>query len=473
MPGYAKLAERPGMNTKLAAILRAGLLVSAVALLPATTAGLAEVDGQAAPGFARLFTVYQLIKADYVDTTDDDKLVKGAIDGMLASLDPHSDYLEGASLERLDTMIDGSYAGLGLSVAMADGAVKVISPMRGSPAAQAGVKAGDFITHLDGKLIYGGDLDAAVAKMRGEPGTSVRLTIYRPGRDDRFDITVTRGVVTLQPVTAKLEGAIGVVSVNEFSHDVAKDVFEAIQKLRHEADAKAGGGKLSGLVLDLRENPGGALDEAVGLSDLFLTHGVIVSQRGRIAADNEVYSAESVFPGDAAKGLPVVVLIDAGSASASEIVAGALQDQHRALIMGTRSFGKGSVQSMIRLDKTHAVKLTTARYYTPSGRSVQEGGIEPDIEVPQLTDPDARKRSDDALRESDLRGHLVNEAGLDDKKLENDKQIDPRFKLTPAALTTKGIKDFQLWYALETLRRASGTSLIALSGKGQAGGQRQ
>ena len=454
------------MKNRFGAVMRAGLLVTTVALLPATTAGLAEVDGQAAPGFQRLVTVYQIVKADYVDPVDDEKLEKGAIDGMLASLDPHSDYLEGASLERLDTMIDGSYAGLGLSVGLEEGAVKVVSPMRGSPAEVAGIKSGDFITHLDGKLIYGGELDDAVAKMRGAPGTTVRLTIYRPGRDEPFDVTVTRRVITLQPVTSELRGTIGVITVNEFSHDVAKDVFEAIEKMRAQS-----AGKLSGLVLDLRENPGGALDEAVGMSDLFLTHGVIVSQRGRVAADNEVYRAESIFPGDAARGLPVVVLIDAGSASASEIVAGALQDQHRAMIMGERSFGKGSVQSMIRLDKTHAVKLTTARYYTPSGRSVQEGGIEPDVVVPQLTDADARKRSLDALRESDLRGHLVNEAGLEDKKLETDKQIDPRFKLAPAELTTRGIKDYQLWYAIETLRHATGIPTVALAGKGQASGR--
>jgi len=454
------------MTKKMSAILRAGMLVSLVALVPATTAGLAAVDGQVAPGFERLFTVYQLIKADYVDKTDDDKLVKGSIDGMLASLDPHSDYLEGASLERLDTMIDGSYAGLGLSVGLDNGAVKVVSPMRGSPAELAGVKAGDYITHLDGKLIYGGELDDAVAKMRGPAGTSVRLTIYRPGRDDSFDVTVTRGVVTLQPVTSELHGTIGVITVNEFSHDVARNSYDAIQKLRAQS-----AGKLSGLVLDLRENPGGALDEAVGLSDLFLTQGVIVSQRGRVTADSEVYRAESLFPGDAARGLPVVVLIDAGSASASEIVAGALQDQHRALIMGERSFGKGSVQSMIRLDKTHAVKLTTARYYTPSGRSVQEGGIEPDIKVPQLTDADARKRATDALRESDLRGHLVNATGLDDKKLELDKQIDPRFKLTAAELTAKGIKDYQLWYALQTLNHAAGTGVVAMGAKDQGHGK--
>ena len=451
------------MFRKSAALLRAGLLVTTIALLPAATAGLAAVDGQATPAFARLFTVYQIIKANYVDPVDDDKLVKGAIDGMLASLDPHSDYLEGPSLERLDTVIDGSYAGLGLSVAMDDGAVKVVSPMRGSPAAAAGIKAGDYITHLDGKLIYGGDLDDAVAQMRGAPGTSVRLTIVREGRDEPFDVTVTRAVITLQPVTSELQGNIGVITVNEFSHDVARDADQAIQKLRTDAH-----GHLGGLVLDLRENPGGALDEAVGLSDLFLTHGVIVSQRGRFPEDNAVYRAESLFPGDASRGLPLVVLIDAGSASASEIVAGALQDQHRALIMGERSFGKGSVQSMIRLDRTHAVKLTTARYYTPSGRSVQENGIEPDIKVPQLSDPDLARRNVEVMRETDLRRHLVNEIGLDDRKLETDDQIDPRFRLTPQQLTARNIKDYQLWYAVETLKHASGTPLVALAGKEQA-----
>ena len=440
------------MRHKFSALARCGLLAGAVALLPVATAGLAAVDGRVAPQFARLFTVYQLIKADYVDQTDDDKLVKGAIDGMLASLDPHSAYLEGASLERLDTMIDGSYAGLGLQVVMDDSAVKVVSPMRGSPAEKAGVKAGDFITHLDGKLIYGVELDDAVAQMKGPAGTQVRLTIYRPGRDAPFDVTVTRGVISLQPVTSDLQGNVGIISVNEFSHDVGKDVQGAIRTLTAQAK-----GHLAGLVLDLRQNPGGALDEAVALSDLFISDGVIVSQRGRITSENDVYRAETVFPGDAAKGTPLIVLIDAGSASASEIVAGALQDHHRALIMGERSFGKGSVQSMIRLDATHAVKLTTARYFTPSGRSVQEGGIQPDIRVPQISDPDARKRDADALRESDLRGHLVNEAGLDDKKLEADKKADPRFAMTQADLEAKGIKDFQLWYASQTLQHASGT----------------
>ena len=439
---------------KPAPFFRAALLVSAVALLPATTAGLAAVDGRSGPQFGRLLTVYQLVKAQYVEPVDDDKLIAGAIEGMLTSLDPHSSYLEGASLQRLNTMIDGSYTGLGLSVVMDQDTVKVVSPMRGSPAEAAGVKAGDYITHLDGKLIFGVELDEAVAKMRGEAGTKIRLTIFRAGRDEPFDVTVTRGVIDLEPVTWKLDGTIGVITVNEFSRDVGADVNRGIADLR-----KQSAGKLSGLVLDLRSNPGGSLDEAVGLSDIFLTQGDIVSQRGRIAAENEYYRAESMFRGDAAKGLPVIVLIDAGSASASEIVAGALQDQHRALIMGERSFGKGSVQSMFSLDKTHAVKLTTARYYTPSGKSVQEGGIQPDIRVPQLSDPDARRRSELTMRESDLRRHLVNEVSLDDKKLEDDRMDDPRFKLTAEELKAKKIEDFQLYYAVSTLRRAGGAVL--------------
>jgi len=295
-----------------------------------------------------------------------------------------------------------------------------------------------------------------VAQMRGEAGTKIRLTLFRPGRDAPFDVTVTRGVIKLEPVTWKLDGAIGTISVNEFSRNVGQQVSEGIADLRKQA-----GGKLTGLVLDLRSNPGGSLDEAVALSDMFLTKGDIVSQRGRNADDNEYYRAESMFPGDAAKGLPVIVLIDSGSASASEIVAGALQDQRRAVVMGERSFGKGSVQSLFQLDKAHAVKLTTARYFTPAGRSVQEGGIEPDIKVPQLSDPDARRRSELAIRESDLRRHLVNEVAMDDKKLEADRQDDPRFKLTAEDLKAKGIDDFQLYYAKETLRRTTGAALAS------------
>lgn len=446
------------MVMKFHSLARAALLVSAVSLLPATTAGLAAVDGRSGPQFGKLVAIYQLIKANYVEPVDDDKLLKGAIDGMLTSLDPHSAYLDGASLQRLETMIDGSYSGLGLSVVMEDGAVKVVSPFRGSPAEKAGVKAGDFITHLDGKLYYGGELDEAVAKMRGVAGTSIRLTIFRPGRDEPMDVTVTRGVIDLQPVTHEMKSGVGVITVNEFSRNVGMDVKNAITAMKKET-----GNRLSGLVLDLRSNPGGSLDEAVALSDLFLIKGDIVSQRGRIASENEYYRAETMpqFKGDAAAGLPIVVLVDAGSASASEIVAGALKDQHRAVIMGERTFGKGSVQTMMGIDSTSAIKLTTARYYTPSGRSVQEGGIEPDIRVPQISDPDARKRSERSLRESDLRNHLVNEISLDDKQLEQDKQDDPRFRMTAEELKAKGIKDFQLHYAIETLRRTQPSAAIA------------
>jgi len=445
------------MPKTFASLARAALLVGTVALLPLTTEGLAAVDSRSGPQFGRLIAIYQLIKANYVDNVDDDKLVKGAINGMLESLDPHSSYLDGPSLQRLETMIEGNYSGLGLSVVMDDGAVKVVSPFRGSPAERAGIKAGDYITHINGELVYGLNLDEAVSKMRGEAGTSIRLTIFRAGRDDPFDVTVTRGVIQLEPVTHKLDGNIGVITVNEFSRDVGKYVNDAIADMK-----RTSGGKLAGLVLDLRSNPGGSLDEAIGMSDLFLTSGDIVSQRGRVASENEYYKAESVFKGDAAKGLPIVVLVDAGSASASEIVAGALQDQHRAVIMGERTFGKGSVQSMFTIDRSSAVKLTTARYFTPSGHSVQEGGIEPDIRVPQLSDPDAAKRSERALRESDLRGHLINEVNLDDKQLETDKQDDPRFKVTADQLKAQGITDFQLHYAVETLRRTAAPGQLAV-----------
>jgi carboxyl-terminal processing protease len=442
---------------KLAPLFRSAALLTAVALIPATTAGLAQVDGRVSPEFAKFFATYQRIKASYVEPVEDEVLIKGAINGMLAALDPHNAYLDGAALERLETMIDGNYQGLGISVVMEDGAVKVVSPFKGSPADKAGIKAGDYITHLDGKLIYGLELDEAVAQMRGVAGSSIQLTVFRPGAEEPMELDVTRGVIDLEPVTYELaEGGIGVISVNEFSRDVGADVRKALLSLREEAP-----GRLNGLVLDLRRNPGGSLDEAVALSDLFLTEGQIVSQRGRNSRDTIYYDSETVYRGDIAAGLPMVVLIDAGSASASEIVAGALQDQRRALVLGERSFGKGSVQSLLPLSRDAALKLTTARYYTPSGRSVQEGGIEPDIRVPQLSDPDAQRRQKYALRESDLRGHLVNEVDLDDKALEFDQQADPRFTLTAEQLEERGIEDFQLHYALETLRRTSRATIAA------------
>ena len=440
---------------KLPVVARSLALVTAVAMIPIATAGMAQVDSRVAPEFAKLFATYQRIQASYVDEVDNEKLIRGAIDGMLASLDPHSAYLDGSDLERLETLIDGNYSGLGLSVVMEDGAVKVISPFRGSPAEKAGIKAGDFITHLDGKLIYGGDLDEAVQQMRGPAGTSINLTIFRPGSDEPIEASVTRGGIELEPVTYEVkDGKIGVITVNEFSRDVGADVFAAWNDIQREA-----GGRVNGLVLDLRSNPGGSLDEAIALSDLFLDEGRIVSQRGRARGESMSFDAETVYRGQIAADVPLIVLIDAGSASASEIVAGALQDHRRALIMGERSFGKGSVQSLVPLGPDAALKLTTARYYTPSGHSVQEGGIKPDIRVPQLSDPDMERRRKYQLRESDLRGHLINEADLKDDDLENDIRQDPRFTQTAAELEEQGIEDFQLDYALKTLRRTTPSSV--------------
>ncbi len=432
------------MAIRLAPFLRSAALVTALAMLPATTAGLAAVDARSAPEFGKLMVIYQRVKANYVDQVDDEKLLRGAIDGMLASLDPHSGYLDATAFESLRTQTDGNYGGLGLSVTMEDGVVKVIAPTKGTPAETAGIKAGDYITHLDGKLIYGGTLDEAVEQMRGRPGTDIKLTIYRSGREEPFDVNVTRAIIELTPVEWEVDGDMGVITVSSFSANVGRDVERAMNGIRAKL------GKMpEGIVIDLRSNPGGLLDEAVAMSDLFLDKGQIVSQRGRFARDNESYVART---GDIARGIPLVVLIDSGSASASEIVAGALQDHHRALVMGQRSFGKGSVQTLVPLTNDSALKLTTARYYTPSGKSVQEGGIEPDIAVPQLSDPDARARAERAIRESDLRGHLINELQVEDQELEKDLIDDPRFQISAEELEKQGIKDFQMHYALDTLR---------------------
>ncbi len=426
-------------------VLRAALLVSSVALLPAATSAIAAVDSSTYREIDQFMSVFERVRADYVDKVDDNKLIKGAIEGMLASLDPHSSYLDARDFENMRTQTDGNYGGLGLQVTQQDGAVKVIAPTEDTPAWRAGIKSGDFITHLDGQLIVGGALDEAVDKMRGTPGTSIKLTIVRPGRDKPFDVTLTREVIQLRPVKWEVRGDVGIVNVNAFSRSTGADVRGALSSI----DKKLGH-LPRGYIVDLRSNPGGLLDQAIEVSDAFLEQGEIVSQRGRNRRDIERYFARK---GDFAHGLPIVVLVDAGSASASEIVAGALQDQHRALIMGERSFGKGSVQTLIPLDDTTALRLTTARYYTPSGRSVQEGGIEPDIAVPQLSDPDYKSRP--RFREADLGRHLINESKVDNATLEADDKPDPRFAATPDQLKAKGITDFQLYYALQTIGRVN------------------
>jgi carboxyl-terminal processing protease len=365
---------------------------------------------------------------------------------MLSALDTHSSYAEGADYDALKTLIDGSYGGLGLSVGMEDGTIKVIAPTEDTPAWKAGIKAGDYITHINGELIYGYTLDEAVEKMRGKPGSSIKLTIVRKGRDKPFDVAIVREEIKLRPVKWEIKDNIGILNINQFAAGTGEATEAAITAID-----KATGGKTLGYIIDLRSNPGGSLDEAIQVSDAFLDSGEVVSQRGRDKDDIQRYYAK---PGDMTHGLPIIVLTDVGSASASEIVAGALQDHRRALIMGERTFGKGSVQSIAMLGDRTALRLTTARYYTPSGHSVQEGGIDPDISVPQLSDPDYKDRP--VTREADLRRHLLNQAKVDDKLLESDDTKDPRFTATAAELEKRGIKDFQLDYALNTLKRIAG-----------------
>ena len=442
-------------------LLKPVLLVTAVALVPAATASFGAIEDTTRE-LDQFMNVFMKVRADYVDKVDDKTLIKGAIDGMLNSLDPHSSYLDAKDFTNLRTQTDGEYGGLGLTVGMEDGAVKVVTPTEDTPADKAGIKAGDFITHLDGELIFGGTLDEAVDKMRGRPGTKIRLTIVRPGRDKPFDVELTRQIIQLKPVKWEIRDRVGILNINTFN----KQTGEAVRAALTAID-KAGGGPPLGYVVDLRSNPGGLLDQAIEVGDAFLDHGEIVSQRGREKGDIERYYAK---PGDFAHGLPMIVLVDAGSASAAEIVAGALQDHRRAIVMGERSFGKGSVQTLLPLSEDTALRLTTARYYTPSGRSVQEGGIEPDILVPQLSDPDYKDRP--RLREADLRRHLINEAKVDDKILEDDGKPDPRFAATAAALKKAGVEDYQLSYAVKAIARLGTPGLQAAMAGARRGGGR-
>ncbi|MGZ8345601.1 MAG: S41 family peptidase [Allosphingosinicella sp.] len=425
-------------------LFRSLALVGAVAFIPATTASLAQVDVNSYREIDQFMSVLERVKAEYVDQVDDATLIRGAIDGMLNSLDPHSSYLDERDYRSLMTTTDGNYGGLGLTVTMEDGAVKVIAASRDTPADRAGIKPGDFITHIDGRLFYGGTLDEAVERMRGAPGTSVNLTVVRPGRDQPLQLAITRAIIDIPAVRSEVRDRVGILTVTTFNRNTTEAAQRAIADIEREL-----GGPPLGYILDLRSNPGGLLDQAVGLSDLFLERGEVVSQRGRRRTDIERYYAR---PGDAARGVPIIVLVDAGSASAAEIVAAALQDHRRALVMGERSFGKGSVQTLIPLGRgATALRLTTARYYTPSGRSVQEGGITPDIVVPQLSDPDFSSRT--RVRESDLRRHLVNEVGVQDDVIQEDGRPDPRFAATVQELEQRGIDDYQLHYALQTISR--------------------
>ena len=344
--------------------------------------------------------VFERVRADYVERPDDSKLVESAINGMLAGLDPHSSYMDPKSFRDMQVQTRGEFGGLGIEVTMEDGLVKVVAPIDDTPAAKAGVMANDVITHLDDEAVQGLTLNQAVDKMRGPVNTKIKLTIMRKGADKPIEVTIVRDIIRVKSVRWHSEGGdVGYIRITQFNEQTTDGLKQAINDL----NAQLGADKIKGYVVDLRNNPGGLLDQAISVSDTFREKGEIVSTRGRNPEETQRFNAR---PGDMTKGKPVIVLINGGSASASEIVAGALQDHKRATLIGTRSFGKGSVQTIIPLGAGNgALRLTTARYYTPSGRSIQAKGISPDIEVLQEV-PDNLKAQTDSKGEASLRGHL-------------------------------------------------------------------
>jgi carboxyl-terminal processing protease len=346
--------------------------------------------------------VFEKVRSDYVEKPDEAKLIESAINGMLTSLDPHSSYMDPKNFRDMQVQTKGEFGGLGIEVTMEDGLVKVVTPIDETPAARAGLLANDVITHIDDEQVQGLTLNQAVDKMRGLVNSTVRLKIKRKERAEPFEVSLTRDIIRIRPVRARKEGEdIGVLRITQFNEQTFEGLKSAIERLSNEIGAD----KLKGYVIDLRNNPGGLLDQAILVSDAFLERGEIVSTRGRNAEETQRYNAKS---GDLTKGKPLVVLVNGGSASASEIVAGALQDHKRATVLGTRSFGKGSVQTIIPLGGNGAVRLTTARYYTPAGRSIQAKGIEPDHEILQEI-PDELKGKDETKGEAGLRGHLKND----------------------------------------------------------------
>jgi len=348
--------------------------------------------------------IFGRIKQDYVEPVDDRQLIEYAIRGMLSGLDPHSAYLNDEEYKDLKVGTSGEFGGLGIEVGMEDGFIKVIAPIDDTPAQQAGVKSGDVIIRLDGKPVKGMSLDEGVGIMRGKPGTEIELTIVREGVDKPIKITIVRDIIKVASVKGRmLEDGYGYLRISHFQASTTEDMLEKIIQLKKQA-----GGSLKGMVLDLRDNPGGILDGAVSVSDAFLSEGRIVYTKGRLEESKLDFSAA---PDDVLEGTPMVVLVNGGTASASEIVAGALQDHERAVIMGRRTFGKGSVQTIIPINQSTAVKLTTARYFTPSGRSIQAEGIVPDIELSDLEVVRNGRAGMARIKESDLAGHLANGDG--------------------------------------------------------------
>jgi carboxyl-terminal processing protease len=384
--------------------------------------------------------VFERVRAEYVTETKDKDLVEAAINGMLTSLDPHSSFLNEDNFREMQVQTKGEFGGLGIEVTMENGLVKVVSPIDDTPAAKAGIQPNDYITHIDGEPVLGLLLSDAVDKMRGKIGSTIKLTIRREGTPEAIDVSMKRDIIKIQSVKSSIQNNIGIIRVSSFSENTASGAKKAIDEFNKQL-----GNKLQGVVIDMRNNPGGLLDQAIELSDLFLDKGEVVSTRGRKVEEAQRYNAKA---GDALNGLPMVVLINGGSASASEIVAGALKDHSRAVVMGTKSFGKGSVQTVIPLSGNVAMRLTTAYYYTPSGVSIQQKGIEPDIEVlaAKIDEiADASRRS-----EADLKGALANPNDPADKG-EIKATVMPGTPIVGAPKDKKPF-DYQMSRALDLIR---------------------
>ena len=394
--------------------------------------------------------IFERIRSEYVEEVSSKDLIEAAIDGMLTSLDPHSSYLSADDAAKMKVQTRGEFGGLGIEVTQQEGFVKVVSPIDGTPADAAGMEAGDFITHVDGQSLLGLTLDEAVGMMRGPVGSEIIITVVREGEDEPFDVSIIRDTIKLTAVRARTEGNTVVLRITTFNDQTYPNLVDGLEKQVEEA---GGMENINGIVLDLRNNPGGLLNQAIRVSDAFLEKGEIVSTRGRYSRDSERYNAKA---GDLANGKPIVVLINGGSASASEIVAGALQDHRRAIVVGTRSFGKGSVQTVMPLRGDGAMRLTTSRYYTPSGRSIQALGVSPNIIVEQPRRKNVEKEDEEVRRnrsEADLRGALSNDSLSEDEiqQIEAD-----RLKAENAAKLRED--DYQLAYAIDIL---SGLSAIS------------
>ena len=386
--------------------------------------------------------IFDRIRSEYVEEVDAKELIEAAINGMLTSLDPHSGYLPPVDAEKMREQTRGEFGGLGIEVTQEEGFVKVVSPIDGTPADEAGMEAGDFITHVDGESVLGLTLNEAVERMRGPVGSEIIITVVREGEDEPFDVTIIRDFIKLTAARVRTEGKSVVIRVTTFNDNTFDNIQDGLDK---ELDNAGGLENINGVVIDLRNNPGGLLSQAIRVSDAFLDKGEIVSTRGRDPEDGDRYNAT---PGDLIKGKPIVVLINGGSASASEIVAAALKDHRRGIVVGTKSFGKGSVQTVMPLREQSAMRLTTARYYSPSGRSIQNLGVTPDIivEQPRRRANDEEETGFQFRSESDLRGSLSNDSLSEDeiRQIEED-----RAKAEKAAELRNA--DYQLAYAIDIL----------------------